>query len=74
MNEWGFLKKNVATGNQKKVTINEFEGKLLVHIRHFYEDRTTGEEKPGKNGIALSVDQWNKLKEQVLYTILKIFF
>ena len=53
------------TGNKRKVTVNEFKGKLLINIREFYDDKATGEEKPGSKGIALTVQQWNKLKEQV---------
>lgn len=30
---------------------------LLLDIREFYEDRTTGQEKPGKKGITLSLEQ-----------------
>lgn len=40
-----------------------FKGSLLVHIREYYEDQ--GVEKPSSKGIALSVDQWKKLAEQV---------
>ena len=36
-----------------------------MNIREFYEDRSTGEEKPGNKGIALNVDQWNSLVKQV---------
>ena len=47
------------------MVVSVFKGRVLVNIREFYEDRMTGEEKPGKTGIALSVDQWNSFKEQV---------
>ena len=49
----------------EKISVNIFDGNLKVHIRHFYEVKETGEEKPGKHGITLSVDEWNTLKEQV---------
>ena len=31
----------------------------MVNIREFYE--AEGEEKPGRKGISLPVDQWHKL-------------
>ncbi|CAM9696317.1 unnamed protein product [Discosporangium mesarthrocarpum] len=37
----------------------------LVDIREFYEDKSTGELKPGKKGIALQVAQWEALKEKM---------
>lgn len=54
-----------AVGGRKKVTIGEFQGKKLVNIREFYEDKATGEEKPGSKGIALNIDQWNNLVKMV---------
>lgn len=52
-------------GNMKKVTVSVFKGRVLVNIREFYEDKTTGEHKPGSKGIALNIDQWSQLVEQV---------
>ncbi|XP_065059609.1 activated RNA polymerase II transcriptional coactivator p15-like [Rhopilema esculentum] len=49
-------------GKRRKVSINNFKGRLLVDIREYYET-DDGTEKPGKKGISLSVDQWKKLKE-----------
>jgi hypothetical protein len=37
-------------GKLKKVTVDEFKGMLLVSIREFYTDKSSGEEKPGKKG------------------------
>ncbi|GAA5828745.1 hypothetical protein JCM11251_005858 [Rhodosporidiobolus azoricus] len=45
---------------QKRATVNTFKGKPLVHIREYYEK--DGEMEPGK-GIALSVDQFDRLKK-----------
>jgi len=56
-------------GNKKKVSATEFNGILLVHIRLFYDDKTSGEEKPGHTGISLTVEQWKKLKENVTICI-----
>jgi hypothetical protein len=47
------------------VSIRTFRGKVIIDIREYYEDKTTGETKPGKKGIALSVDQWEKLKDSI---------
>lgn len=40
-------------------------GRVFVNIREYYEDASTGEQRPGKKGIALSVEQWNRLKEHM---------
>ena len=44
------------------VNINNFRGKLMVDIREFYQD-DSGELKPGKKGISLSLEQWENLKK-----------
>jgi len=48
---------------QRRVTVRKWQSKVLVDIREYYED-DSGESKPGKKGISLSVDQWNKLKDR----------
>lgn len=40
-------------------------GRVFVNIREYYEDANSGERRPGKKGIALSVDQWERLKEHM---------
>lgn len=52
-------------GGKKKASVSMFKGKVLINIREYYEDKTTGEEKPGSKGIALTTEQWNALKEVV---------
>jgi hypothetical protein len=47
-------------GKNKRVTVRHFGRSLYVDIREFYLQ--DGEHKPGKKGIALTVDVWNKLK------------
>jgi hypothetical protein len=42
--------------------VSIFNGKVIVNIREFYEDIKTGENKPGKKGIALNIQQWEALK------------
>ena len=32
-------------GSKKKVSVQSFKGNLLVHIREYYVDKATGEEK-----------------------------
>mmetsp|Transcript_3080 Transcript_3080/g.5663 ORF Transcript_3080/g.5663 Transcript_3080/m.5663 type:complete len:207 (-) Transcript_3080:330-950(-) len=50
-------------GGKKKCSVREFKGKTLVDLREYYEDKNTGEEKPGKKGISLSTEQWLALKD-----------
>ena len=38
----------------------EFRGKIYVDVREYYEK--DGEMLPGKKGISLTVEQWEKLK------------
>jgi len=45
---------------KKRVRVATFKGHPLVHIREYYKDRTTGEEKPGK-GTALSIAEFDAL-------------
>ena len=42
--------------------VREFKGKTYVDIREFYVDKNTMETKPGKKGISLSCEQYQKLK------------
>lgn len=49
--------------DKKRLTIRKFKGKLLIDIREFYE--ADGEKKPGKKGIALSLQNWQKLNERL---------
>ncbi len=53
------------SGSKRKVQASEFKGKLYVNIREYYVDKATQKEMPGNKGIALTVEQWNSLKEQV---------
>ena len=38
---------------------------MFVNIREYYLDKNSGEMRPGNKGIALNVEQWNRLKEHV---------
>ena len=46
---------------RKRVTVHKFKGQLKVDIREYYDDN--GTMKPGKKGLSLNLDNWNKLKE-----------
>lgn len=49
--------------SKKRVSVRKFKGKTLVDIREYYVD--DGEEKPGRKGIALSVEDWKELVKNV---------
>lgn len=44
--------------------VTDFKGKIYVDIRETYLD-SDGNQRPGKKGIMLTVDQWQKLKASV---------
>ncbi|CAF0762777.1 unnamed protein product [Adineta steineri] len=50
-------------GKLRYVSVSEFRNKPYINIREYYEDK--GIEKPGKKGISLTADQWDKLKTLV---------
>jgi len=50
----------IELGKKRRVTVREFKGQTLIDIREFYGD--DGEERPGKKGISLTVEQWHTLK------------
>ncbi|KAK3268183.1 hypothetical protein CYMTET_23303 [Cymbomonas tetramitiformis] len=43
------------------VDVHQFKSMTMVSLREYYEDKNSGEMKPGKKGINLTVDQWAKL-------------
>lgn len=46
------------------VTVSEFKGRVRVDVREFYLN-DNGDRKPGKKGISLSREEWDKLKDQM---------
>ena len=42
--------------------VREFKGKTYIDIREYYVDKSTMETKPGKKGISLNCEQYQKLK------------
>ncbi|KIJ61311.1 hypothetical protein HYDPIDRAFT_96877, partial [Hydnomerulius pinastri MD-312] len=53
--------KYVDLGKKKRASVRSFKGQTFVDIREFYG--ADGDEKPGKKGISLSLDQWETLKK-----------
>ncbi len=51
-------------GESKRVTVRVYSGKLLVDLREYYMDKSSGVMKPGKKGLSLSAEQWARLHEQ----------
>ena len=48
-----------------RASVEEFRGRPVINIRVFYRDET-GDWKPGKQGLALSVDRYRDLASMVL--------
>ncbi|KAI1270284.1 ssDNA-binding transcriptional regulator [Xylariaceae sp. FL1019] len=46
----------------RRLTISEFKGQTLVNIREYWTDKS-GEMKPGKKGISLTVEQYSAVIE-----------
>ncbi|XP_002165392.1 RNA polymerase II transcriptional coactivator isoform X1 [Hydra vulgaris] len=57
--------KSWPLSKQRRVTVDEFRGKKLISIREYYTDKNSGEEKPGKKGISLTLEQWQELVKVV---------
>jgi len=51
-----------SLGNMKFVKVREFKGKTYIDIREYYVDKSSMETKPGKKGISLNCEQYQKLK------------
>ena len=49
-------------GKNKWVKVREFKGQTYIDIREYYVDKDTMETKPGKKGISLNCQQYQKLK------------
>lgn len=48
--------------NNRFLTVSEFRNKVRVDIREYYLN-DDGEKKPGKKGISLSLEEFNKMKD-----------
>ncbi|KAJ0119967.1 transcriptional coactivator p15 family protein [Diaporthe amygdali] len=45
---------------KRRIVVQEFKGNWFVNLREYYEDKS-GEMRPGKKGIMLSVEQYQTL-------------
>lgn len=45
--------------------MSRFKSNTLVSLREYYNDASTGEAKPGKRGISLSIEQWGVLSKHL---------
>ncbi|CAD6236648.1 GSCOCG00008218001-RA-CDS [Cotesia congregata] len=52
-----------SIGNKRQVTVRTFKGKLYIDIREMYLDANSGDLKPGRKGISLTPENYNKLKD-----------
>ncbi|EGO25440.1 hypothetical protein SERLADRAFT_465594 [Serpula lacrymans var. lacrymans S7.9] len=52
--------KYIDLGKKKRATVRKFKGAVFVDVREFFGN--PGEEKPGKKGISLGLEQWEALK------------
>ncbi|KAL1717429.1 transcriptional Coactivator p15-domain-containing protein [Schizophyllum commune] len=57
--------KYVDLGGKKRASASEFKGQRYINIREYYVDKASGEEKPGKKGIALNAEQWKVFKQNI---------
>merc|ERR1711944_2326 len=55
----------IDLGKMKYASVSTFKGKKMVNIREYYSDKSTGELKPGRKGITLLAEQWEKFKDLV---------
>eukprot|EP00953_Heterococcus_sp_UTEX-ZZ885_P009996 5853-Heterococcus_DN1.PRE.6 len=55
----------ISLGGTRQVTVKAYKGKPLIDIREFYNDKSTGELKPGKKGISLTSEQYIQLKSSL---------
>lgn len=49
--------------DKRRVTVRKYRSSILIDIREHYEDKASGEDRPGKKGISLTKEQYEKLKE-----------
>ncbi|CAG2107235.1 unnamed protein product, partial [Medioppia subpectinata] len=52
--------KSFQLSRNRFVSVSEFKNQMRVDVREYYTD-DNGDQKPGRKGISLSMDEWNKL-------------
>ena len=62
--------KYINLGKKKRATVRSFKGIPLLDIREFYG--ADGQEKPGKKGISLTLDQVRH--SPFIHLIISLFF
>ena len=55
----GNAEQGFEVGKSRKLSVSLYKDTKFVNIREYYE--SGGEMKPGKKGIALTIDQWKKV-------------
>ena len=53
----------IHLGKNKYVSVRKFNGKQIIDIREYYDK--DGDTLPGKKGIALTLDIWETLKNNI---------
>jgi len=53
--------KYIELSKKRRAVVRSFKGTALLDIREYYG--VEGDEKPGKKGIALQLDQWQNLRD-----------
>jgi hypothetical protein len=60
-----------ARGETVYIYVNEFKGTTYLHIREWYTDKE-GNEKPGRNGVALPIEKAEALRDGLVQLIAQI--
>lgn len=56
----------VTLSESKRLTVRKWNSKLLIDIREYYKDKQSGDWKPGKKGISLTLEQYQVLRDVIL--------
>ncbi|XP_055451480.1 activated RNA polymerase II transcriptional coactivator p15-like [Psammomys obesus] len=54
----------LQVGKRRHLSVQDFRGEVLIDIREYWLD-TEGAKKPGRRGIALSMEQRSQPKDQI---------
>ena len=52
--------------NSLNVTVKEFDGKILIHFRHYFKVAGEGPWYPTKKGVALNLNEWDTFLESLI--------